>query len=145
MTRPAAPTRRPTRLPRATAAVATLLMTVSLATGCSSSDDPSATSDASGSSAPPAPSTPFDWELVGPEVAQPGDTVTETLTNRGRLPDAYQILIEPAGAATVSETSFSLGPGESATLRIHVEELPFDLHVKTIGGGAPDVVARRFS
>lgn len=143
MTRPAAPTRRPTRLPRVTAAVATLMMAVSLATGCSSSDD--APSGAPESTTPPASAGPFDWELVGPELGQPGDSVTETLTNTGRLPDAYQIVIEPEGAATVSASSFNLGPGDSATLRIRIEELPFDLHVKSIGGGAPDVVARRFS
>lgn len=143
MTRPTTPLRA-VRLPRAAAGLAALLLTASLATGCSSSGD-GTTSDAPQSSAPPEASSPFDWELVGPEVGQPGDTVTETLTNRGRLPDAYQIVIEPEGAATVSETNFSLGPGESATLRIHIEELPFDLHVKSIGGGAPDVVARTFS
>lgn len=143
MTRPAAPTRRPTRLPRVTAAVATLLMTVSLATGCSSSDD--TTSGTPESTAPSEPTSPFNWEMVGPEVGQPGDGITETLTNTGRLPDAYQIEIEPAGAATVSASNFNLGPGDSATLRIHIEQLPFQLHVKSIGGGAPDVVARSFS
>lgn len=143
MTRPAAPIRRLSRMPRATVAVATLLISVSLATGCSSSDD--ATSGAPESTGPSEATTPFNWEMVGPEVGQPGDGITETLTNTGRLPDAYQIVIEPAGAATVSASNFNLGPGDSATLRIHIEELPFELHVKSIGGGAPDVVARRFS
>ncbi len=138
------PLTRPSILVRSAAGLALLLACTTM-TACSSSDD-SGDADTAGSSSTPVPSqgstaNPFDAEVAGPDTAQPGDTITETLSNTGRLPDAYQIVVEPADAATLSESDFHLSPGESVRFKIRVAQTPFDLHLKSIGGGAPDVVA----
>lgn len=135
------PFTRPSLLVRSAAGFALLLACTTL-TACSSSDD----ADSAGASSTPVPSqgsaeNPFDAEVVGPETAEPGDTITHTLSNTGRLPDAYQVVVDPADAATLSESEFRLGPGESVKFKVRVRQTPFDLHLKSIGGGAPDVVA----
>ncbi|MBB6629628.1 hypothetical protein H5V45_20080 [Nocardioides sp. KIGAM211] len=84
---------------------------------------------------------PFDSSLTGPRSGTPGETITETLTNTGRLPDGYQVTVDPPELATVKNGEVRLGPGESAQVQITIRGLPFDVHLKSIGGGAPDVVA----
>ena len=67
--------------------------------------------------------------------------MTATLTNKGRLPDAYQVVVDPPQAAVVPEANFTLSPGESVRVKIKVRSTPFDVHLKSVGGGSPDVVA----
>jgi hypothetical protein len=133
------------RTPRARHAVAatSIVLLGSLLVGCSSDSDEAGSGPATSK---PVPSqgdaaNPFAARLTGPDTAEPGDTLTETLTNEGRLPDAYQIAIDPAGAATVKEPNFHLSPGESAQVVIEVKRTPFDVHLKSVGGGNPDQVA----
>jgi hypothetical protein len=85
--------------------------------------------------------SPFDAELVGDSGAEAGETMTATLTNTGRLPDAYQVTVDPPQAAVIPVPGFRLGPGESVRVKIRVKATPFDVHLKSVGGGSPDVVA----
>lgn len=133
-------------------AATTVVLLGALATGCNgNSGDSSASSSSSDAvTSEPVPSegsagNPFAAALTGPESGKPGQTLTETLTNKGRLPDAYQVVIDPADAATVKEPNVHLAPGESAKVRITVRKTPFDVHLKSVGGGAPDVVAMTIS
>jgi len=133
--------------------VPTVLLAGALLVGCSddssSSANGSPNSSESGSGNPTSmavPSAgsagnPFSSRLTGPEHGKPGQTLTETLTNTGRLPDAYQVLIQPADAATVKNPDLHLSPGESTKVQIKVRTTPFDVHLKSVGGGAPEVVA----
>jgi hypothetical protein len=89
----------------------------------------------------PSQGSPFDAELVSDSGAEVGATMTATLTNQGRLPDAYQVSVDPPQAATVPVADFRLSPGESARVRIKVKATPFDVHLKSVGGGGLDVVA----
>jgi hypothetical protein len=89
--------------------------------------------------------SPFDAELVSDSGAEVGETMTATLTNTGRLPDAYQVTVDPPQAAVVPVPDFRLGPGESVRVKIRVKATPFDVHLKSVGGGAPDVVAMTVS
>ncbi|MBA8802916.1 hypothetical protein FB382_001207 [Nocardioides ginsengisegetis] len=133
-------------------AASSIVLLGSLLSACG--DDSSTPSSADSSSGAPTsqavPSqgsadNPFDSSLVGPTKGQPGQVLTETLTNTGRLPDAYQVVIDPAEAARVKVSSFTLGPGESAKVKILVLSTPFDVHLKTAGGGAPDTTAMTIS
>jgi hypothetical protein len=134
-----------TSRPRIALLVLTTLLSASLLAGCS--DDPASGSgkDPSASSSSPGTGegagTPFASSFEGQSEARPGEVLRETLTNEGRLPDAYQVVIEPAEAAVVEESNFTLSPGESAEVRLKVRATPFDIHVKSVGGGAPDTVA----
>ncbi len=137
------------KTPRARRALAatTVVLLGALATGCS---DDSGDSSSGPATSEPVPSqgsegNPFEAELTGPQTGNPKQVLTETLTNKGRLPDGYQIEIEPPGAAVVQESSFHLAPGESAKVYIKIVRTPFDVHLKSIGGGAPDVVAMTVS
>jgi hypothetical protein len=130
--------------PRSRRALAALTIVLAgpLMAGCSGDESPGEQA-ATSTSVPSQGSTgnPFASTLEGPETGEPGDTLTETLTNTGRLPDAYQIAIEPTTAATVEESNFSLSPGESVEVQIRVRKTPFEVHVKSVGGGAPDRLA----
>lgn len=84
---------------------------------------------------------PFSATLVGSSSAEVGATMTATLTNTGRLPDVYQVSTDPENAAVIRRADFHLAPGESAEVRIRIRSTPFDVHLKSVGGGAPDVVA----
>lgn len=130
------------KTPRARQAVAatSIVLLGTLLTGCSSdSTDPQA--DPQTSSSADSQGSPFDAELVGDSAAEVGGTMTATLTNKGRLPDVYLVTVDPADAAAVPQGEFTLSPGESARVRIKVKSTPFDVHLKSVGGGAPDVVA----
>ncbi|NYD42208.1 hypothetical protein [Nocardioides panaciterrulae] len=138
-----------TRAPRLLAASSLLLVGVLLA-GCddgssSDSNDAAGSGDATGNptsmAVPSGAANPFSATFTGPEHGKPGQTLTETLTNTGRLPDFYQVLIAPADAATVKNPDLHLSPGESAKVRIQVRSTPFDVQLKSVGGGNPEVVA----
>jgi hypothetical protein len=127
-----------TRVRAAVAATSVLLLgTVLTACGGDSGEDgsgaPTSTVSTTGS--------PFDATLVGDSGAQVGATMTATLTNTGRLPDIYQVSADPADAAVIPVRDFHLSPGESVQVRIKVRSTPFDVHLRSGGGGSPDVVA----
>ena len=129
-------------------AATTVVLLGALATGCNgdSGDSSSAPASSEPATSEPVPSqgsaqNPFAAELTGQDTGKPDEVLTETLTNKGRLPDAYQIVIEPADAAILQEANFHLAPGESAKVYIKVVKTPFNVHLKSVGGGAPDAVA----
>lgn len=130
----------PTASLRRSAATLTLLFAATLLAGCSSSDDEGASAE-SGTSSGATAESPFSSELSGPTEAESGDRLVLTLTNSGRLPDAYQVAVEPSGAATLERTEFRLGPGESVRFAVAVERTPFVVRLKSIGGGLPELVA----
>jgi hypothetical protein len=139
-----APTPAPARL---AAAVLGVGLAASLLAGCSDdrSEAPGAGSSAATSTPVPTAGSqgnPFKTTFEGASSAAPGDLLTETLTNAGRLPDAYQVVVDPADAAQLKESSFHLSPGESVEVRLRVASVPFDIHLKSVGGGSPDVVAK---
>ena len=107
-----------------------LLIACSGLQGCSKDDDPAPD---------PAPSgptgSPFSATLDGPDVAAPGDQVTATLTNTGRLPDRYRFVSDPVGAATITPVEFSLAPEESAEVTIEVATPPVIIRVESSGAG----------
>jgi hypothetical protein len=124
-----------------------LVLAATVLAGCSD-DQPEASRDrSSAATSSPVPSagsqgSPFKATIEGASSAAPGDVLTETLTNVGRLPDAYQVLVDPTGAAQLKESDFHLSPGESVKVRLRVASVPFDIHLKSVGGGSPDVVAK---
>ena len=128
-----------TTLLRSAAALVLVLAGTGLSACSSSSDDePSA----GGSTSVDAGSqSPFSSDLTGPTEAEPGERIIVTLTNTGRLPDAYQFSIEPSSAATLEEAEYRLGPGESVRLAIDVVATPFHVRLKRVGGGTPESVA----
>ena len=137
-----------TLLRRSLAASSVLLAGVLLA-GCNDdSSGGSASGDGSDSASGnvtsmPVPSgagNPFAATFTGPEHGKPGQTLTETLTNTGRLPDAYQVLVQPGDAAKVVTPDVHLSPGESAKVKIKVLTTPFDVHLKSVGGGTSEAV-----
>ena len=121
-------------------AATSLVLLGTLVTGCGgdSTDEPAG---AETSKPATGQDSPFDAELVSDSEAGVGETMTATLTNTGRLPDAYQVAVDPPQAAVIPVPEFRLGPGESARVKIRVKATPFDVHLKSVGGGAPDVVA----
>ena len=135
---------------RRTLAATSLLLAGGLLAGCNGdSSDGSASGEESGSASgdatslpvPSGAANPFSSSMTGPEKGEPGQTLTETLTNTGRPPDAYQVIVQPADAATVVSPDVHLSPGESTSVKIKVHTTPFDVHVKSVGGGGPEVVA----
>ena len=121
---------------RALAVVALVLAAPGL-TGCGSaggSDTPG-----HGSSTSTAPTTPFAATITGPGSADPGGDVIVELTNDGRLPDAYQLMVEPAQAATPGERDVRLSPGESVRVKIAVTSTPFVLKVNSVGAGGETI------
>lgn len=128
-------------------AATTVILLGALATGCNDESGDTSSEPATSEPVPSQGSTgnPFAASLSGPDTGQPGKVLTETLTNKGRLPDAYQIVIDPADAAVVDESNFHLAPGESAKVYIKVVRTPFAVHLKSVGGGAPDTAAMTIS
>ena len=108
---------------------------------CSSSSDDEPTAGGSTSVDARTASSPFAYDLNGPTEAEPGERIIVTLTNTGRLPDAYQFSIEPSSAATLDEADYRLGAGESVRLAINVKATPFNVRLKSVGGGTPESVA----
>jgi hypothetical protein len=91
-----------------------LALTVSVTAGCSGDDDPAPSAASSPTGAPT--DSPFSVDFTGPDTAKPGDTVTATVTNTGRLPDVYQVSMSPEGAASFDIQDFHLAPEESQTV-----------------------------
>lgn len=121
-------------------AATSLVLLGTLLTGCGG-DSTEQPTGAETSKPVTSQGSPFDAELVSDSEAEVGKTMTATLTNTGRLPDVYQVAVDPPAAAVVPEPDYRLGPGVSARVRIRVKATPFDVHLKSVGGGAPDVVA----
>jgi hypothetical protein len=89
---------------------------------------------------PDAP--PFAVKLAGPDTAGVGDQVTVMITNVGRLPDAYQIVSEPLGAAKIAEPNFHASPEESVDVKVTIKQTPLTLVVKSVGGGQGEPVGQ---
>jgi hypothetical protein len=89
---------------------------------------------------PDAP--PFAVKLEGPDTAGVGDQVTVTITNVGRLPDAYQIVPEPPGAAKIAEPNFHASPEEAVDVKVTIKQTPLNLVVKSVGGGQGEPVGQ---
>jgi hypothetical protein len=116
-----------------------LALAVSVTAGCSGDDDPKPSGTPSSAAAPSG--SPFSVDFTGPDTAQAGDTVTATVTNTGRLPDAYQLSMSPEGAASFDTQDFHLSPEESQTIEITVKEVPVTIVLKSSGGGVGEEVA----
>jgi hypothetical protein len=83
--------------------------------------------------------SPFSFDITGPEVAEPGQTVTAEITNTGRLPDRFRLVSDPVGAVTIAEPEVSLSPEESAEVDLVVVDVPVIVRVQSItSGGQPD-------
>jgi hypothetical protein len=121
-------------------AATSIVLLATLLSGCGG-DSTEPQTGAATSKPVPSEGSPFDAELVGDAAAEVGTTMVATLTNKGRLPDAYQVAVDPPQAAVLPEPNFTLSPGESARVKIKVKSTPFDVHLKSVGGGSPDVVA----
>ena len=132
---------RPARIVLARACAGLLLATSAAALGGCSEDSGNGDADATASPTAPATGIPFAAELDGPDAADPGEKVTTTITNTGRLPDAFQLSVEPAEAATFSQTDFTLSPEESVEVQVTVEDTPLVLVLKSVGGGGGERVA----
>ncbi|MCW2766054.1 MAG: hypothetical protein JWO11_2013 [Nocardioides sp.] len=113
-------------------------LALSVTTACSGSDEDPGTA---ASSATTAPTGPFSVDFTGPDTAKPGDTVTATVTNTGRLPDVYQLSVVPEGAATFNKQDFTLAPGEKVDIKITVDSVPASIVLKSSGGGVGQAVA----
>jgi hypothetical protein len=117
----------------------TLALAVSTTAGCSGGDDPSPSGASSSAVAPTG--SPFSVDFTGPDTAKPGDTVTATVTNTGRLPDVYQVSMSPEGAASFDIQDFHLAPDESQKVKITVTAVPVTIVLKSSGGGVGEEVA----
>ncbi len=80
--------------------------------------------------------SPYAVKLDGPDTAGVGNEVTVTLTNVGRLPDAYQLTPEPLGAAKLDQPNVHASPGESVEVKVTIKETPVSIVVESVGGGA---------
>lgn len=98
--------------------------------GCSEDDEPASEPTPSASTG-----SPFSATFEGPDVAEPGDQVTATLTNTGRLPDRYRFVANPEGGATMTPVELSLAPEESAEVTIVVATSPVIIRVESLGAG----------
>ena len=125
---------------RAVAGLLLVLVCATLAACGSSTEEPSTPGTSEGSANPDAP--PFAVKLDSPDTAGVGDQVTVTVTNVGRLPDAYQIVPEPTGAAKIAEPNFHASPEESVDVEVTVKQTPLTLVVKSVGGGQGDPVGQ---
>jgi hypothetical protein len=126
-----APLIRRTALGRALSGLLLVVAGTALAACGSSSQEPSApeTSEASQGS-------PYAVKIDGPSNAGVGDEVTVTLTNVGRLPDAYQLTAEPPGAAVLDQPNVHASPDEAVDVKVTVKQTPATIVVKSVGGGA---------
>ncbi len=111
-------------------AVLALLISCAAVQGCSEEDEPAPEPT---SSAPTG--SPFSATLEGPDVAAPGDQVTATITNTGRLPDRYRFVANPEGGATIMPVELSLAPEESAEVTIDIGTSPVIIEVASLGAG----------
>jgi hypothetical protein len=135
-----APTLRRTRCARALAGLF-LALACALLTGCGpSGEEPSGSESAQAPETSDAP--PFAVKLDGPETAGVGEEVTVTLTNVGRLPDAYQLSPEPLGAALIKEPDLHASPEESVDVTVRIKQTPVSIVVKSIGGGGGEQVGQ---
>jgi hypothetical protein len=125
---------------RLTVAATSIVLLGALLTGCGGDSTEPQTSPTT-SKPVPGQGSPFDAELTTDSTAEVGGTMIATLTNTGRLPDGYQVGVDPIDAAVIPVSNFHLSPGESVQVKIKVKGTPFDVHLRSIGGGAPDVVA----
>jgi hypothetical protein len=86
--------------------------------------------------------SPFAVKLDGPNTAGVGDEVTVTLTNVGRLPDAYQLLVEPLGAAKLDQPNVHASPEESVDVKVTIKQTPVSIVVKSVGGGGGEPIGQ---
>ena len=123
---------RRTALGRTLAGLLLALTCLPMAACASPTEEPSApeTTEA------PDSSSPFAVKLDGPDTAGAGDEVTVTLTNVGRLPDAYQLTAEPLGGARIDEPNVHASPGESVEVKVIVKQTPVSIVVESVSGGA---------
>ncbi len=75
-------------------------------------------------------------KLEGPDTAGVGDEVTVTLTNVGRLPDAYQLTAEPLGGAKLDQPNVHASPGESVEVKVTIKRTPVSIVVESVSAGA---------
>jgi hypothetical protein len=129
-----------TTLGRALAGLLLALACAPLAACGSPTEEPSGPETSEASADPEAP--PFAVKLEGPDTANAGDEVTVTLTNVGRLPDAYQLTPEPLGAARIAEPNFNAAPGESVEVKVTIKQTPVSIGVKSVGGGGGEQVGQ---
>jgi hypothetical protein len=127
----ASPLRR-TTLGRALAGLFLALTCAPLVACASPTGEPSAPETSAGAS----DASPYAVKLDGPENAGLGDEVTVTLTNVGRLPDAYQLSAEPVGAARIAEANITASPQESVEVKVTIKDTPVTIVVKSVGGVA---------
>jgi hypothetical protein len=127
-------------LGRAAAGLLLVLACAPLAACGSSTDEPSSPGTSGASVNPDAP--PFAVKLDGPSTAGVGDQVSVTITNVGRLPDAYQIVAEPPGAAKIAEPNFHASPEEAVDVKVTIKQTPLTLVVKSVGGGQGEPVGQ---
>ena len=108
--------------------------------GCSDEDAPEP-------EASPSPSTgsPFSATFEGPDVAAPGDRVTATLTNTGRLPDRYRFVANPEDGATIAPVEVGLAPQESAQLTIVLATSPVIIRAESLGAGGAGLALAELS
>ncbi|HET7195851.1 MAG TPA: hypothetical protein VFI99_12770 [Nocardioides sp.] len=128
------------QLGRAVAGVLLGLVCALLAACGSPTEEPPTPETSEAPVNPDAP--PFAVKLDGPDTAGVGDQVTVTITNVGRLPDAYQIEPEPLGAAKIAEPNLHASPDESVDVEVTIKQTPLTLVVKSIGGGQGEPVGQ---
>jgi hypothetical protein len=126
-------TRRPT-LGRVLAGLLVALTCGSVAACGSPTGEPSEPEAGQAPQTSDAP--PFAVKLDGPDNAAPGDQVTVTLTNVGRLPDGYQLTPEPLGAARVAEPNLHASPGETVEVKVTINDTPVSIVVESVSSGA---------
>jgi hypothetical protein len=96
---------------------------------------PTEESSAPETSEVPSATSPYAVKLDAPDTAGVGSEVTVTLTNVGRLPDAYQLTSEPLGAARIAEPNVHASPGESVEVEVTIKDTPVSIVVESVGGG----------
>ena len=134
-----APYSRRSTLARALGGVL-LAFSCALLAGCGSpTEEPSAPETAE---APDSTAPPFAVKLEAPDNAAVGDEVTVTITNVGRLPDAYQLVAEPLSAARILEPNQHASPDESVEVEVRINQTPVSIIVKSVGGGGGDPVGQ---
>ena len=117
-----------------------LLISCGALQACSEDDEPTSEPTAS------APTgSPFSATLEGPDVAAPGDQVTATMTNTGRLPDRYRFVASPEGGATITPPEVGLAPDQSVEVTIEVATSPVVIQVESLGAGGSGSVLTELS
>ena len=108
--------------------------------GCSGEDEPEPEPSPSSSTG-----SPFSATFEGPDVAAPGDRVTATLTNTGRLPDRYRFVANPVDGATITPVELGLGPQESAQVTIVLATSPVVIRAESLGAGGSGLALAQLS